>query len=225
MLSRLPAVTRLIIALTVAGLIHGCGSAQLISKQSVEEKVAQVKPGVTTMSEVETLFGTQHSGEKKRWFYSLSDTAFDVSEPTRGTLAALLPVVAGTVATNTRVTISVRFTDSGKVSGFEVARFFDPPFINDYWYLTKGNAQNIIESVMRTAEANGLHVTGTDKAAAMFTVEDEGSNARMAIRLENQTLHITSTNPNSRLTRAYRVYSKKESAFTANVAAADFCIQ
>jgi hypothetical protein len=220
----LPRVTRLIIALMVP-LIQGCASVQLISQQSVEDRIAQIKLGVTTRGEIETLFGTQHGSEERRWFYNFSDTAFEISERKTGTLSGVFPVAPATVATNTRALISLRFTDSGNVSALEVARFFDPPFINDYWYLTKDNAQTIIESVMRTAEANALRVTGPDKAAAIFTLVDEASNARMTVRLENRTLHITSTNPHDRLTSAYRVFSKKERAFINNVSAADFCIQ
>lgn len=220
-MDRLPRVKPLIIALTLA-LIQGCGSAQLISERSVEDKVSQVKLGVTTMSEVESLFGTQHGSENQRWFYSLSDTAFDLSEPQRGTLAAVLPVVAGTVATNTRVRISVRFTDSGKVCAFEVERFFDPPFINDYWYLTKDDSQNILESVMRSGEASDFRVAESDKAAGMFTLEDGASNARVVVKLENQTLHIASKNPLDRLTIEYRLFTKKERAFINAISTADF---
>ena len=59
----------------------------------------------------------------------------------------------------------------------------------------------------------------------MFTLEDGTSNARVVVKLENQTLHITSKNPHDRLTSEYRVFSKKERAFTNNVSAADFCIK
>ena len=220
----LPRVTRLIIALIV-GLIPGCASVQLISQQSVENKIAQVKLGVTTMGEVETLFGTQHGSEERRWFYNLSDTTFEISERKTGTLSGVFPVAPATVATNTRALISVRFTDSGKVSALEVARFFDPPFNNDYWYLTKDDAQNILESVMRAAEANAFRVAESDKPAGMLTLEDGASHARVVVKLEHQTLHITSTNPHDRLTSEYRVFSKKERAFTNHVSAADFCIK
>ncbi len=203
-------------------VIQGCGSAQLISQQSVEDKIAQVKPGITTMNEVESLFGTQHSSENKRWFYSLSDTTFDVSEPKRGTLAAVLPVAAGTVTTNTRVVISLRFTDSGKVSGFEVERFFDPPFINDYWYIIKDDAQNVFDSVMRSAEASGFRVAESDKAAGMFTLENSADNARVIVKLENLTLHITSKNPYDRLTGEYHMFAKRERSFINKISAADF---
>lgn len=220
----LPRVTRLIM-IPMVMLIQSCASVQLVSQQSVEDKIAEIKLGVTTMSEIETLLGTQHGSEGRRWFYNLSDTAFEISERKTGTLSGLFPVAPATVATNTRALISVRFTGNGTVSALEVARFFNLPFINDYWYLTNGDAQNIIESVVRTAAANGLRVTGTDKAAAMFSLEDEASNAQIIVRLKNHTLHITATIPDNRLTRAYRVFTKKENAFTGTVAAADFCVK
>lgn len=220
----LPRVTQLIVILLV-GLIQGCASVRLVSQQSVEDKIAQVKLGVTTMAEVETLFGTQHGSEDRRWFYNLSDTAFEISERKTGALSGLFPVAPATVATNTRALISVRFTDTGKVCALEVERFFDPPFISDYWYLTKDDTQNILASVMRAAEANDFRVAESDKAAGMFTLVDGASNARVVVKLENQTLHITSTNPHDRLTSEYRAFSKKTRAFTNNISAADFCIQ
>jgi hypothetical protein len=220
----IPRVARLMIALIV-GLIQGCASVQLISQQSVEGKIAQVKLGVTTMGEVETLFGTQHGSEDRRWFYNLSDTAFEISERKTGTLSGVFPVAPATVATNTRALISVRFTAGGKVSALEVARFFDLPFNNDYWYLVKDGTQNVLDSVMRSGEASDFRVAESDKAAGMFTLEDGASSARVVVKLENQTLHITSNNPHDRLTSESRVFSKKERAFTNNVSAADFCIK
>lgn len=217
----LPRVTRLIIVLIV-GLIPGCASVRLISQQSVEDKIAQVKLGVTTMGEVETLFGTQHGSEEWRWFYNLSDTTFEISERKTGTFSGVFPVAPATVATNTRALISVRFTDSGKVCAFEVERFFDPPFINDYWYLTKDDTQNILESVMRSGEASDFRVAESDKAAGMFTLEDGASNARVVVKLENQTLHIASKNPLDRLTIEYRLFTKKERAFINAISTADF---
>ena len=220
----LPRVTRLIIVLIV-GMIPGCASVRLISQQSVEDKIAQVRLGVTTMGEVETLFGTQHGNEDRRWFYNLSDTTLEISERKTGTLSGVFPVAPATVVTNTRALISVRFTDSGNVGALEVARFFDLPFNNDYWYIIKEDAQNVLDSIMRSAEASDFRVAQSDKAAGMFTLEDGTSNARVVVKLENQTLHITSKNPHDRLTSEYRVFSKKERAFTNNVSAADFCIK
>jgi len=56
-------------------------------------------------------------------------------------------------------------------------------------------------------------------------LEDGASHARVVVKLEHQTLHITSTNPHDRLTSEYRVFSKKERAFADHVSAADFCIK
>ena len=220
----LPRVTRLIFVLIV-GLIPGCASVQLIAQQPVEDKIAQVRLGVTTRGEVETLLGTQHSSEERRWFYNLSDTAFAISERKTGALSGVFPVAPTTVATNTRALISVRFTDSGKVCALEVERFFDLPFNNDYWYIIKDGTQNVLEAVISAGEASDLRVEESYKSVGMLVLEDSASNARMVVKLENQTLHITSNNPHDRLTSEYRVFSKKERAFTNNVSAADFVIK
>ncbi len=217
----LPRITRLIFTLAL-GLIQGCASVQLISEQQVESKVAQVKVGTSTMSDVEAIFGTQHATEGQRWFYNLSDTAFEISERKTGTLSGVLPVGPGTVATNTRALITVRFADTGKVSSLEVARFFNPPFINDYWYIIKEGAQNVLDSVVRLGEESEFRVAESNKPSGIFILQDGASNARLTVKLENQLLHISSENPHDRLTTEYRVFTKRESAFIHKISTADF---
>lgn len=220
-MTMLPRFKRTIVALVIIS-IQGCASSQLISPQSVEDKVGQIKLGVTTMSEVETIFGTQHRGEDRRWFYNISDTAIEISERKTGRLSGIFPVAPATVATNTRALITVGFTDDGKVNALEVVRFFDPPFINDYWYRIKDGAPDALEFVMRAAEANDLRVEESYKSVGMLALEDGVSNARMVVKLENQTLHITSTNPHDRVTTEYRVFTKQERAFINKISTADF---
>jgi hypothetical protein len=217
----LPRVKRTIFALAIV-LIQGCASVQLISQQSVEDKVGQIKLSVTTMSEVETILGTQHGSENRRWFYNISDTAVEISERKTGMLSGVFPVVPATVATNTRALITIRFTDNGKVTALEVSRFFDAPFNNDYWYRIKDGAQNVLEFVMRAGEANDLRVADSDNSAGRFALEDSASNARIVVKLENHTLHITSKNPHDRLTSEYRVFTKRERAFINKISTADF---
>jgi len=220
-MTMLPRFKRTIVALVIIS-IQGCASSQLISPQSVEDKVGQIKLGVTTMSEVETIFGTQHRGEDRRWFYNISDTAIEISERKTGRLSGIFPVAPATVATNTRALITVGFTDDGKVNALEVVRFFDPPFINDYWYRIKDGAPDVLEFVMRAAEANDLRVEESYKSVGMLALEDGVSNARMVVKLENQALHITSTNPHDRVTTEYRVFTKQERAFINKISTADF---
>lgn len=217
----LPRVKRTIVALAIV-LIQGCASVQRISQQSVEDKVGQIKLSVTTMSEIESIFGTQHGSENRRWFYNISDTAVEISERKTGMLSGVIPVAPATVATNTRALITIGFTDNGKVTALEVARFFDSPFNNDYWYRIKDGAQSVLEFVMRAGEANDLRVAESDKSVGMFALEDSASNARIVVKLENQTLHIASKNPHDRLTREYRVFTKRERAFINKVSTADF---
>jgi hypothetical protein len=116
----------------------------------------------------------------------------------------------------------VGFTDTGKVTALEVARFFDPPFNNDYWYRIKDGAQNVIEAVISAGEASDLRVAESDKSAGMLALEDTASNVRIVVKLENQTLHITSKNPHDRLTTEYRVFTKREHAFINKISTADF---
>jgi len=47
------------------------------------------------------------------------------------------------------------------------------------------------------------------------------SKARIAVKLDGQILRVTSRNPHHRLGNEYRVYSKRESAFTNSIAESD----
>lgn len=217
----LPIFKRMMVVLAFA-LLQGCASVQQISQQSVEDKVAKIKLGVTTMSEVETVFGARQGGENQRWFYNLSDTAVQITERKTGLFSGAIPVAPASVATNTRALITVGFADDGKVAALEVTRFFDPPFNNDYWYRMKDGAQNVLNSVISAAEASDLRVWGSDKSAGMVALEDTTSNARIVVTLEAMTLHITSQNPHDRLTTEYRVFTKRERAFINKISTADF---
>lgn len=204
------------IFLLVAALFaHGC-AGQVISEQSVENKLAQVKLGVTTKAEIENLLGNEHGAENLRWIYNLSDTALGISGQD-ARMAGALPVRVA--PTNTRALITVRFTESGTVNGLEVARFFNPPFTNDYWYLIKGGTENILESAAHAGETSNFRVVGFDKSADSFALEDDLSKARITVTLEKQTLHITSINPHGQVTREYRVFAKRESAFIDKISA------
>jgi hypothetical protein len=218
---RLPRVKPMMLALALV-LLQGCASVQQISQQSVEDKIGHIKLGVTTMSEVETVLGTQHGSENQRWFYNLSDTAVEIAEQKTGMLSRVFPVAPRAVATNTRAVITIGFTDDGKVAALEVERFFDAPFNNDYWYRMKDGTEKVLESVMSAGEANDFRVVDADKSAGTFALEDSASNARIVVKLENHTLHITSNNPHDRLTTEYRVFTKRERAFINKISTADF---
>jgi len=187
----------------------------------VEDKVARVKLGITTTNEIENIFGTRHGGEDRRWFYNLSDTAMEIVEQKTGKLSGVFPVVPQTVATNTRAMITIGFAEDGKVDVFEVSRFFEPPFKNDYWYRVKSGASKVLEFVRSAGEFNDFRVAD-GQSSGMFVLEDGASNARITVSLENDTLHITSQNPHDRLTTEYRVFTKRESAFIHKVSTAAF---
>jgi hypothetical protein len=204
-------------ALLAAALTaQGCPSGQLISQQTVEEKVARVALGQTTMAEVEATFGSPYLKEKQLWVYNLSDTepGFKEVNAPYSVGAGLIPPIPTTVATNTRALITLRFNDAGTVKALEVARYFSSPYTHDYWYLLKESSDKQLESIARMGESNGFKVVGLDKVARNFTLQDPSNKASMSIVLENQTLHITSTNPYSRVSNEYRIFVKRESAFT-----------
>jgi hypothetical protein len=117
--------------------------------------------------------------------------------------------------------ITIGFAEDGKVDVFEVSRFFEPPFKNDYWYRVKSGASKVLEFVRSAGEFNDFRVAD-GQSSGMFVLEDGASNARITVSLENDTLHITSQNPHDRLTTEYRVFTKRESAFIHKVSTAAF---
>jgi hypothetical protein len=80
--------------------------------------------------------------------------------------------------------------------------------------LVKESSVNNLEFLVRIGESSGFKVAAVDFVSHTLNLEDTGSKARMAVTLDNQTLHITSTNPYSRVSNEYRIFVKRESAFT-----------
>jgi hypothetical protein len=182
----------------VATLVaHACAPVQITSEQSLENKLANVKLGVTGKAEIENLFGREHGPESLRWIYNLSGSS-----------------------ANTRALITVRFSDKGTVNGLEAARYFDSPFINDYWYLIEGKPENILELAARVGEANNFRAVGFDKSASSFALEDGATKARITVKLGNNILQIRSNNPHDRLANEYRVFTKREGLFMEKLLAA-----
>jgi len=205
------------VLLTTTLAVSGCPSGQLISQQSVEEKVARVTLGQTTNSEVEATFGSPNLKEKQLWVYSFSDTepGFKTIDSRIG--ASLIPPIPTTVITNTRALITVRLSDAGIVKGLEVQRYFSSPYTQDYWYLLKESSDKPLEAVARIGESNGFKVVAFDKAAGNFTLQDPSTKASMTVTLQGQMLHITSTNPYDRISNQYRGFVKREGAFIDTV--------
>ena len=210
-----------VILLMATVVAQGCASGQLISQQTVEEKLARVTLGRTTMADVEATFGTPYLKEKQFWVYNLADTEPGFTEVKSPVMAGLIPPIPTTVSTNTRALITARFNEAGIVKGLEVERYFSSPYTHDYWYLVKDSSDNQLQSVARMGESNGFKVVDWDKEARHFSLEDPSNKARLTVTLDNQTLHITSTNPYSRLSNEYRVFVKRESAFAEAVTRSD----
>jgi hypothetical protein len=200
--------------LTLAGCTT---SGQTISESSIEERIASLRIGQSTKADVERVLGSGYSSDRNRWSYNFSDTAFDVSERRQGPGLGIIPVSAGVIPTNTRAVVTVTFNETQTMKRLEVARLFDQPFINDYWYALKDGVQDPLDTVAKLAESTGMKVVGMDKEAGTFTLEDNSSRAKIAVKLDGQILRLTSRNPHSRLASEYRAYAKRESALTSKI--------
>lgn len=210
---RLRRVELLLLALLA---IYGCSSSpELVS---VEDKIARLRLGQTGKIEVESIFGVEHGNDRNRWAYNFSDRQFEIFERRQGAGLGALPITAGVIPINTRALVVVTFNETGVVKRIEVARFFDEPFVNDYWYIVKEAAKDPMESLASLGESIGFKAAGLDREAGTFTLEDPNSKARIAVKLDGQILRVTSRNPHHRLANEYRVYSKRESAFTNSIA-------
>ena len=210
---RLCRVELLLLALLA---IYGCSSSpELVS---VEDKIARLRLGQTGKIEVEGIFGVEHGNDRNRWAYNFSDRQFEIFERRQGAGLGALPITAGVIPINTRALVVVTFNETGVVKRIEVARFFDEPFVNDYWYILKEAAKDPMESLASLGESMGFKAAGLDREAGTFTLEDPNSKARIAVKLDGQILRVTSRNPHHRLANEYRVYSKRESAFTNSIA-------
>jgi outer membrane protein assembly factor BamE (lipoprotein component of BamABCDE complex) len=198
--------------------IYGCtNSGQMIAEGTLEDRIARLRVGESTKSDVVRILGHDHDTDRNRWSYNFSDTVYEVAERRYGPSLGVLPFNAGVVPTNTRAVVLMSFNDSGVVKHLEVARFFDDPFVNDYWYLVKKAGAEPLESIATLAESVGMKVVGLDKDAGTFTLEDVGTKAKIAVKLEGQTMHLNSRNPHHRLAPEYRAFIKREYALTSSI--------
>lgn len=200
----------LVIALLVA---NGCTAVRSVSEEDVQQKVSKIKLGLTTKEEIESLFGKEHTTEKFTWGYNLSDSAFGVSQSPRNGWSGLFPVTVTTVPTNTRALITVTFTDHQTVSTLHVKRFFNTPFVNDYFFLAPDPELNSAENV------GDSRVSGFDKSAGKSVLEDGSNNGQIVVEFKQPILHVRSINPYDRLSNAYRVFVKRETEFIETISA------
>lgn len=200
----------LVIALLVA---NGCAAVRSISEEDVQQKVSKIKLGLTTKEEIESLFGKEHTTEKFTWGYNLSDSAFGVSQSPRNGWSGLFPITVTTVPTNTRALITVTFTDYQTVSTLHVKRFFNTPFVNDYFFLDPDPELNSAENV------GDSRVSGFDKSAGKSVLEDGSKNGQIVVEFKQPILHVRSINPYDRLSNAYRVFVKRETEFIETISA------
>ena len=206
----------LILALiSVYGCVH---SPQFISETTVEDKIARLKIGQTGKSEVEMIFGPEHGYDRNRWVYHFADTQFEITRAGQASGNPSIPIAAGVVSTNTRALVTLRFNEAGILKHIEVARFFGEPFVNDYWYMVNKSVKDPLDSVARKGESIGFKVTELDKTTGSFGLEDPAGKARIAVKLDGEILRITSTNPHYRTGIEYRLFSKRETAFTNSIA-------
>jgi hypothetical protein len=204
--------------LVICGCVPG---PRFVSELYLEDKIAQLQLGRSDKQSVEALFGAEHATEPNRWIYHFADTQFTVSERRQAgatASSAAFPIRFDVVPINTKAVIAVTFNAAGVVSRVEIARFFDQPFINDYWYLVKPSAEAPLAAIARVAESAGFRVAGLDKESGMLRLEDPGSQAKITVKLEGSRLRMTSINPQDRLSKEYRIYTKRESALTSALA-------
>ncbi len=205
----------IVAALLAAG---GCTtSGHEISEQSMEERIATLRIGQSTKAEVEKALGLEHRTDRNRWAYNFSDSAFEIAERRQGPGLGILPISAGVFPTNTRAVVTLAFNDRGVVERLEVARFFSDPFINDYWYVVKETAKEPLESIAKLGEAAGMKVVGLEKEGTTFSLEDHGTKAKIAVKLDGKTLRVTSRNPHDRLASEYRAFAKREYSLMNNI--------
>ena len=213
-------ICRLVILALAA--IYGCtNSGQMIAVGTIEDRIARLRVGETTKSDVEQILGLDHDTDRNRWSYNFSDTVYEVAERRYGPALGVLPFNAGVVPTNTRAVVLMSFNDSGIVKHLEVARFFEDPFVNDYWYLVKKAGAEPLESIATLGESVGMKVVGMDKNAGTFTLEDVGTKAKIAVKLEGETMHLNSRNPHHRMAPEYRAFIKREYALTSSIVSSE----
>jgi hypothetical protein len=222
-MTRLFKRTRCIDVLILALIsVYGCvTSPQFISETTVEDKIARLKIGHIGKSEVEMIFGPEHGYDRNRWVYHFADSQFEITRAGQASGAPAMPIAAGVVPTNTRSLVTVEFNETGILKRIEVARFFNEPFVNDYWYLVKEPTKEPLQRIAGIAESVGFKVADLDPDAGTVGLEHPASKGRIAVKLDGQTLRITSTNPHHRTGTEYRVYSKRETAFTNSIADSD----
>jgi hypothetical protein len=197
---------------------QGCASAEFVSRQTVEDKIAGIKVGKSTTADVETILGPEHGKDRDFWVYNLSDTSFEIAERRTGRLSGILPIAPVNQPTNTRALITMRFSRDGIVTRLLVERYFDAPYTNDYWYWISGSG-NVLEPVSHLAAASGLRVLNLDPAKHTLLLDDGGNKARLTVTVTEQALHVQSINPYDRLSKEYRIFKKQELAFTEKIGA------
>jgi hypothetical protein len=210
------------VVVTILVLSSCASSPEFVSKVSFEDKVAGLRIGQSDKNQVESIFGTEHGDDRGRWLYQFADRQFEISSRSPGPAVGMLPVSAGVVPTNTRAIVGITFNEAGVVKAIEVARYFEEPYVNDYWYLVKASAKDPLESVATTGESAGFKATALDKNAGTLSLDDPAGKGRIAIKLDKQILRVTSRNPYQRLANEYRVYTKRENAFISAIASSDW---
>jgi hypothetical protein len=193
-------------------------SSQMISETSVEDRVAMLQIGESTKSDVERILGPDHSIDRNRWAYNFSDTVYEFAERRQGPGLGIIPFSVGTTPTNTRFVINTQFDANGVLKQIEIMRFFDYPFINDYWYLVKESEKEPLQSLAKLGESMGMKAASIDTDAGTFTIEDVLTKAKIAVKLEGQKLHLTTRNPYDRLSGDYRAFAKREYVLTSTLA-------
>ena len=77
-----------------------------------------------------------------------------------------------------------------------------------------------LEAASRAGETSNFRVSELDKSAGrLLLLENAPTDARISVKLEKQTLHITSVNPYERMSDQYRLFSRREAQFIERISA------
>lgn len=92
-------------ALVTLALLAICGctsSGQMIAEGTIEDRIALLRVGESTKSDVERILEPDRCTDLNRWSYNFPDTVYEVAEHRYGPALGILPFNAGVVPTNTR---------------------------------------------------------------------------------------------------------------------------
>ena len=131
-------------------------------------------------------------------------------EQLNNSVQEVIPAFIERAPANTRAIISLWFDDGGVLKRYAVERFFERPFINDYWYQL-GSDQTPLDTLAKLADGQELKIAEKEKTTDSLRIEVEGTKGYLDAKITDRILRVTSRNPHDRLAREYRLFVRRES--------------